>query len=138
MAINAFIGHATKPTEPELAAELGAKKPLWDELLAELERLGVTDQEWNSYSAKAGWALKVLRKGRVIVYLSPQHGGFMASFALGDKAVAAAKKSKLPPRILKIVAEARRYAEGTAVRVEVGSRADVSAVAKLAAIKLAS
>lgn len=138
MATNAFIGHATKPTDPELAAELGPKKPLWDELLAELERLGVADQEWSSYSPKAGWALKVLRKGRVIVYLSPQHGGFLASFALGEKAVVVAKKSKLPPKILKIIAEAKRYAEGTAVRVEVTSRADVCAIAKLAAIKLAS
>jgi hypothetical protein len=138
MATNAFIGHATKPTEPELAIELGVKKPLWDELLVELERLGVTDQEWNSYSAKAGWALKVLRKGRVIVYLSPLHGGFMASFALSDKAVASAKNSKLPPKILKIISDAKRYAEGTAVRIPVGSRADVSSIAKLAAIKLAS
>ncbi len=138
MTTNAFIGHATKPNESELAAELGAKKPLWDELLAELERLGVSDHEWNSYSPKAGWALKVLRNGRVIVYLSPLHGGFMASFALGDKAVASAKKSRLPPKILKIISEAKRYAEGTAVRVEVGSRADISAIAKLAAIKLAS
>jgi len=138
MATNAFIGHVTKPTESELASELGAKKPLWDELLAELERLGVTDQEWNSYSTKAGWALKVLRKGRVIVYVSPLHGGFMTSFALSDKAVASAKNSKLPPKILKIISDAKRYAEGTAVRIHVGSRADVSSIAKLAAIKLAS
>jgi len=138
MATNAFIGHATKPTESKLATELGAKKPLWDELLAELERLGVVDQEWSSYSPKAGWALKVLRKGRIIVYLSPQHDSFLASFAFGDKAVVSAQKSKLPPKILKIISEAKRYAEGTAVRVEVGSRADVSSVAKLAAIKLAS
>ena len=137
MATNAFIGHATRPTESEVAAELGAKKPLWEELLAELERLGVSDLEWNSYSQKAGWALKVLRKGRVIVYLSPQHGGFLASLALGDKAVAAAKESKLAPKILKIIAEAKRYAEGTAVRIELSSRTDVAAVVKLAAIKLA-
>ncbi len=138
MATNAFIGHVTKPTLAELTAELGAKQPLWDDLLAELERLGVADQEWSSYSPQAGWAVKVLRKGRVIVYLSPQHGGFLASFALGEKAVASAKNSKFPPKILKIISEAKKYAEGTAVRVQVASRSDVAAVAKLAAIKLAS
>lgn len=138
MATNAFIGHATKPTLAELAAELDAKKPLWDDLLAQLERLGVTDQEWSSYSQKAGWALKLLRKGRVIVYLSPQHGGFLASFALGEKAVASANKSKLPAKILQIISEAKKYAEGTAARIQVGSKSDVAAVAKLAAIKLSS
>lgn len=138
MATNAFIGHATKPTLAELAAELDAKQPLWDDLLAQLERLGVADQEWSSYSQKAGWALKVLRKGRVIVYLSPQHGGFLASFALGEKAVASANKSKLPAKILQIISEAKKYAEGTAVRIQVGSKSDVAAVAKLAAIKLSS
>ncbi len=137
MAGNAFIGRATKPTESDLTAELGIKKPLWDEVLAELKGLGVTDQEWSSYSPKAGWALKVLRQGRVIVYLSPRHCGFMASFALSDKAVTSALRSKLPSKILKIISEAQRYAEGTAVRVEVGSHADVVSVAKLAAIKLA-
>jgi hypothetical protein len=138
MATNAFIGHATKPTDSELTAELGAKRSLWDEVLTELERLGVNDQEWNSYSSKAGWALKVLRKKRVIVYLGPLHGGFRASFVLGDKAIAAAKASRLPAKIQKLIAGGKRYPEGTAVRLEVGSRADVSTVAKLAAIKLAS
>ncbi len=138
MATNAFIGHATKPTDAELAAELGAKKLLWDELLAELERLGVADQEWSFYSLKAGWALKVLRKKRVIVYLGPMHGSFRTSFILGDKALGIAKSSKLPAKILKSIAEAKRYPEGNAIRIEVSNRADVSAVAKLAAIKLAS
>jgi hypothetical protein len=79
-----------------------------------------------------------LRKGRVIVYLSPQHGGFLASFALGEKAIAPAKSCKLPPKILKIISEAKRYAEGTAVRIQVTNKPDVAAVAKLAAIKRSS
>jgi hypothetical protein len=58
------------------------------------------------------------------------------SFALGDKAVAAAKKSKLPSNILKIIAEAKRYAEGTAVRVEVHGEGDIESVKTLARIKM--
>ncbi|MDT8067326.1 MAG: DUF3788 family protein [Terriglobia bacterium] len=138
MATNAFIGHPKQPSESELATKLGKKKLLWDEVLAELERLGVSDLEWTSYSLKSGWSLKVIRKKRVIVYLSPMHGGFRASFALGDRAVAAAKASKLPPKILKLVSKGTKYPEGTAVRVAVGSRSDVATVAKLATIKLAN
>jgi hypothetical protein len=35
------------------------------------------------------------------------------------RAVAAARESGLPERVMKIVAAARRYAEGTAVRIQV-------------------
>jgi hypothetical protein len=61
----------------------------------------------------------------------------MASFALGDKAVQAALNSRLPPPAVKIIKEAKRYAEGTAVRVEVLKAKDVEVVKTLAAIKLA-
>ncbi len=138
MASNAFIGRAKKPEDSELAAELGKSKAAWGELLAELEGLGAGDLEWASYSVKSGWALKVIRKKRIIVYLSPMHGCFRASFVLGDKAVAAAKASKLPAKVLKLVSEGRRYAEGTAVRIAIRHRIDVSAVVKLATIKLAN
>lgn len=138
MATNAFIGHPKQPSESELTKELGKKKLLWDEVLAELDRVGVSDLEWKSYSSKSGWVLKVIRKKRVIVYLSPMRGAFRASFVLGDKAIAVAKGAKLPAKILKLVSEGTKYPEGTAVRVVVNSRSDVSAAVKLATIKLAN
>jgi hypothetical protein len=60
----------------------------------------------------------------------------MASFALGDKAVQAALRSKLPTGIVKLIKEAKRYAEGTAVRIEVKKPQDVGVVKTLAGIKL--
>jgi hypothetical protein len=136
MGTNAFVGSATQPSDVELSAVLGVKRALWDELLEKLRALGVDGREWSSYSHKSGWALKVLQKKRVIVYLSPLKGGFRASFALGDRAVEQALASKLPARVIKVIREARRYAEGTAVRLEVNSHADVAAVLKLATIKM--
>lgn len=134
---NAFAGKSAQPTETELAAELGPAKAVWDRLLAELaQECGLVEREWNSYSPKAGWSLRLKRGGRNIVYLTPGHGCFMASFALGDKAVAVAHESKLPKAVLQIIGSARRYAEGTAVRMEVGGPRDIAAVKKLAAIKL--
>lgn len=92
--------------------------------------------EWHSYSRKAGWSLRLKHRERNIVYLSPEKGGFLAAFALGDKAIAAARKSRLPRRAVKIIEEARRYAEGTAVRVPVTTRADIAVVKKLVNAKL--
>jgi hypothetical protein len=136
MATNAFIGSPKKPTAAELSAELGEKQALWDELLEGLASIGADGDEWSSFSRKAGWSLKVLQKQRVIVYLSPLHGGLRVSFALGDRAIAVVRKTKFPVKIVKIVEEAKRYAEGTAVRVEVTSRSDITAVLKLATIKM--
>ena len=119
-------------------AVLGGAKPLWNELLAELTADHKLTREWNSYSIKAGWSLRLKRKQRNILYLSPSRGGFMASFALGDKAIQAARASDLPARALKIIAEAKKYAEGTAVRIEVKGTEDLAAIKKLVEIKLAN
>jgi hypothetical protein len=133
---NAFIGQAKEPTDPELAAALGAAKVLWDRLVTELTEEHKLTCEWNSYSIKAGWALRLKREARNIVYLSPSQGGFMASFALGDKAIQAARASKFPKNVLKIIDEAKKYAEGTAVRILVGGSEDAAVVKSLARIKL--
>jgi hypothetical protein len=135
MLSNAFAGKAAPPTKKELGAELGPAQALWDELLAQLAKLHIDVTEWNSYSRKAGWALKVKQRDRTMVYLSPSQGCFMASFALGDKALQAARKSGLPDAALKTLNEAKRYAEGSAVRIEVRSAKDVQVVKKLAQAK---
>jgi len=137
MLPNAFIGKKDKPSTAELDAALGPAKSLWDRLVAVLaDELEVADQEWKSYSPKAGWSLRLIRRKRVIVYLSPSRSSFIASFALGDKAVQAALGSELPAPVVKIIKEAKRYAEGTGVRFEVKKPGDVDVIKKLAAIKL--
>ena len=137
MSPNAFIGKAEKPTDGELTAALGPARTTWDQLLAGLDReLGVNVSEWNSYSPKAGWSLRVKRKTRTIVWLGPRKGSFLAAFILGDKAMQAARAGKLPQRIVKILNEAPKYPEGTGVRVPMKTLKDLAAVRTLAAIKL--
>jgi hypothetical protein len=137
MMTNVFIGTSHAPTPRELTAALGASKKLWDNLLAELTvACEIDSQEWNSCSPKAGWSLRLKHKGRIIVYLSPGQAEFLASFALGDKAIAAAKQSRLPALVMKLIDNAKRYAEGTAVRIEVRTAQDVATVKALAIAKV--
>src|SRR6266498_838383 len=111
LAPNAFIGKPAPPSATELAAALGKSSPLWERLIHELKTSRLIDgQEWHSYSKKAGWSLKLLRGERVILYMSPLDGCFRASFALGEKALQAARSSGLPAPILKLLAEAKKYA----------------------------
>ncbi|MDD8027520.1 MAG: DUF3788 domain-containing protein [Acidobacteriota bacterium] len=135
---NAFIGRAKAPSPRDLAVALGSARPLWDEVLETLAaELGLKTREWHSYSVKAGWALRIKKGDRNIVYLIPETGGFSVSVVLGDKAIAAARKTGLPAAVLDLIAGARKYAEGTGIRFEVGNSGDVAAVRALAAAKLA-
>ena len=136
--INAFIGKTAPPDEHELALALGVSKSLWDKLVDRLHKHGVTVQEWGSYSPKAGWSLRLKQKDRIIVYLIPLQGSLQVSLVLGDKAVKAARASSLPEHVLKMIAEAKRYAEGTGIRLPVTTFADLAAIEKLALIKLAN
>lgn len=121
-----------------LAAVLG-DYGMWKRLVEELKQdLKLDGEEWHSSPVKAGWALRLQKKKRNIIYLSPRHGWFLPSFALSDKAIAVAKKSALPKGVSKIISEAKRYTEGTAVRIEVKEPADLNGVKLLARIKIES
>lgn len=137
MFLNAFVGRSKQPTEKELAAELGASKDLWDQLLAELlTEQGLSEKEWTSYSPKAGWSLRLKAGQRNIVYLSPSHGEFMASFVLGAKAMDAVRGAAFPGPVIQLINDAKRYAEGTAVRIKVKKKTDIAIVRKLTIIKM--
>jgi uncharacterized protein DUF3788 len=136
---NAFIGKIAPPSERDVATKLGPASATWKELIAWLNEKGIAGGEWKSVSPKKyGWALRPAVKKRTILYLGPCDGCFRVSFVLGDKAVAAARTSGLPKSLLKEISEARRYAEGTAVRLMIGKPEDLASVRKLVDIKLAN
>jgi hypothetical protein len=138
-ATNAFIGKTVKPTAGEIAAALGPAATIWNQLIHRLdEDYGVNIQEWNSYSPKAGWALKLKVKKRTIVYLAPCARCFRVLFILGDKAVTAAKQCRLPIAVQKVIDDAPRYPEGTGLRLLVKGSKDLAGIGKLVAIKLAN
>ena len=78
------------------------------------------------------------QKKRTVLYMTPCERYFLASFALGEKAVQAAHQSDLPDSVLNIIDSARKYAEGRGVRLEVRSKKDLENVKELAAIKMAN
>ena len=136
---NAFINKPGAPTEKYVAAALVPAKAAWDQFLTGLaQELDVKVHEWKCHSPKWGWTLRVKRKARTIVWLSPSRGGFTVAFIFGARAVQAARQSKLPQRIVHAIDTAPKYPEGTGVRVRVRSVRAVAALKKLAAIKLAN
>ena len=69
--------------------------------------------------------------------MTPCEGYFLASFALGEKAVKAAHDSDLPTSVLRVIS-AKKYAEGRGVRLEVRNARAVRNVEKLAVIKMST
>jgi Protein of unknown function (DUF3788) len=136
---NAFIGKKAQPAAEEISVALGPALAPWNQLIAWLtEKHGVAVQEWNSFSPKYGWSLRLKLKKRTIVHLSPCVGCFRVAFILGDRAVAAARQSTLSKSLLKLLDEAPRYPEGTGVRLLVRTAKDLPAIQKLAVVKLAN
>jgi hypothetical protein len=135
MALSAFDDPKAPPAARDVVTALGKAHAAWKELRS-LAGKGL-EEEWGFSSKASGWSLRLRDRKRVILYLTPQNGRFLASLALGEKAVAAAQKADLPPALLAAVAAAPRYAEGRGVRVEVRTTADARGVAALAAVKRA-
>ena len=136
---NAFVGKKEKPSPKELAEALGPAISVWNEIVDRSRtELSVVDQEWNSYSPKYGWLLRLKLKKRNILYLSPCDQFVRVSFILGDRAMKAARQCKLPAKLLKILDQAPHYPEGNGVVFIPKNSADVTSVLKLEAIKLAN
>jgi len=134
---NAFIGKLTQPTPKELAGKLGSAKDLWNHVVRDVtSECGITDKEWTCYSPKAGWSLRLKQKKRNIVYLSPCDKSFRVAFILGEKAMKLAKNTEFSAKYIKLITEAVRYPEGSAIRLEVTNSDDVAFVKQLAKIKV--
>lgn len=137
--INAFIGRTSAPTDNEVAGALGESKAVWDKLLADLaEEHGLTEREWNTYSPKVGWSLRLIHKKRRILYLVPCEDCFRVTLVLGGKAMKAAYESDLPERAVKLLKESKKYPEGNAIYIDVKSVRDLPFIKKLASIKMAN
>ena len=139
MALSVFDDKSKQPQEDELATALGRTFVLWNELKEHIAaRFAPLSVDWGFASKTTGWGLRLKQDKRTVLYMTPCKGYFLASFALGEKAVKAAHAGDLPASVLAVIDSARRYAEGRGVRLEVRSAKDVRSVEKLAVIKMAN
>ena len=136
MPLSVLTDKSHEPTDDDLRDVLGRAYEVWTHLIGSVaERIGPISQTWGFTSKSTGWGLRLRQKDRVILYMTPQNGKFLVSFALGERAVAAAKLPRLSPPLLEAIDAAPRYAEGRGLRIEVSSKRQVSGLALLAKIK---
>jgi hypothetical protein len=139
MARTAPAVGSSPPGKRDLDELLGRAGALWVRLYADLRSaFGPLAEKWSWSKTTNRWSVQLKRKQRTVVYLIPCRGHFLAAFALGEKACAAAKDGGLPASVLAAIESAPRYPEGRGVRLEVRSARDVSSVTTLAAVKMAN
>ena len=139
MALSVFDDKARRPTEADLARALKRSFVFWNDIQKRMAaKFTPLTFEWGFSSKSTGWGLRLKHKERTILYMTPCEGYFLASFALGEKAVQAARHNKLPAAIMQEVDRAPKYAEGRGVRLKVTSARDVGNIEKLAVIKMSN
>jgi hypothetical protein len=136
MTQNVFLDRATRPTPELVAKSLKTRAKYWDDLRHHVPRPVV--EEWRYYGRTLGWSLKLIAGKRNLCFLTACDGFFTAAFVFGDKAVAAARRSALPPELVRQLASARKYVEGRGIRIEVRSRRALEHAKILLDIKCAS
>jgi len=139
VALSAFDDESRPPEDADLARALKSSFAFWKDLKKRIaSRFTPLSFEWGFTSKTTGWGMRLKHKERIILYMTPCEGYFLASFALGEKAIKAAYDSDLPTSILKVIEGAKKYAEGTGVRLEVRTAKDVRNVETLALIKMST
>jgi hypothetical protein len=66
MAHGCFTVRTDQPDSERAEAVLGAARPLWDELLGDLEARSTARGAWRFYGRNHGWALAFRRHGRAV------------------------------------------------------------------------
>jgi hypothetical protein len=139
VALSAFDDKSRPPNQEEVAAVLGRAGAAWTQLRERIaSRFAPLAESWGYASKSTGWGLKLVQGKRTVMYMTPQNGAFLASFALGERAAAAAREARLPAEMLESIDSAPRYAEGRGVRLEVRKLAQLPAIVRLAEIKMAN
>ncbi|MGK2858898.1 MAG: DUF3788 family protein [Thermoanaerobaculia bacterium] len=137
MALSAFDDPAQPPSPDELRHALGPSAGLWAALLEHVHSAHAPLSEiWRHAGARFGWSLRLLRKERVILYLTPQRGAFLVGLALGERAAQSAEAGFLPPLARAALAAAPKYAEGRGIRLSVTTDAQLQAAQALIPYKL--
>jgi hypothetical protein len=137
VALSAFDDEAGPPDAGELAAVLGRASRLWDALVRHMaETYPPVTETWNHGGDKFGWSLRLKRKERILLYLTPQMGKFLVGVVLGELACGRAHEERLADAVLEVIDAAPRYGEGRGIRIPVRTDDDLAVALALAALKL--
>ncbi len=137
MEYSIFMDKEKVPGSADLRNLLGKTYLYWEEIRRYVhEKYPAAVDDWNFPGAKYGWGFRVKDKKRAIVYLGPRKGYFMTTFIFGQKATEVIMKSSITESLKKELEEAKVYAEGRPLRMEVRDKTMLKDIKSLIDIKI--
>ncbi|MBL0154226.1 MAG: DUF3788 domain-containing protein [Chitinophagaceae bacterium] len=132
-----FTEKEITPSQKDLKKALGSTFPIWQELQEYTKKSypGAVE-EWNFSSPKYGWSFRVKDKKRVILYLLPREQFFKVAMVFGQKATNEILNSNVADMIKQDLQNARVYAEGRGIRIDITDKALTTDIKTLISIKL--
>lgn len=135
MPIGFFLNKTHEPSAEEMAAALGAAKPLWDRLLAFIAETYQMPGEMSFGGKNYGWNRWYRKSGKSLVTLYPQQGRLIAQVVLGKAEVAKAEALTLGEHVGKVFRDTPQLHDGRWLFIPVTSETDVDDVEKVLLVK---
>lgn len=134
-----FIDKESKPGGKDLLAALGNAHDLWLDLADFTKKnYPAAFEEWKFTGAKYGWNYRISDKKRVLIYLLPRNKFFKAAFVFGQKATGEILRSNISIGIKTELKNAKIYAEGRGIRIEVKDNSIMNDLKELIKIKISN
>lgn len=134
-----FMDKNLKPTVEDLKNGLGNTYPIWN-AIEDFTRSNYADAtgDWNFSGDKFGWSYRIKDKKRVLVYLLPRDQFFKTAFVFGEKALDQIYESDISDKIKAELRNAKKYAEGKGIRIDVKDLSTLTDLQKIVIIKIAN
>jgi hypothetical protein len=136
MSVGDFTNKAKEPPPTEIAAALGSKLALWEEMLAWFQERRGVKTDLHFYGVSYGWALRVRSGGRALLSLYPGHEHITAQMILPLHLTDAALALALGPDARGAILAANPYAEGRWLFVPLDGEQQVQDLRRLLELKL--
>ncbi len=126
-----------KPAPATISQVLGHSESFWLEIERYVESAyPAVTREWKFPGVKYGWSYRLKDRKRVIIYMIPQRGFFRVAFVFGEAATKEVLRSDVSEKIKDDLRNARAYAEGRGIRIDVTGKRILRDIFRLIDIKL--
>lgn len=137
MDCSIFMDKSLQPDEAALYIALGERFELWKEIREyAFSKYPKATEEWNYPGIKYGWSFRIKDKKRAILYLLPRERYFKVAFVFGQKAVDLIMESDIAQEIRTELSNARVYAEGRGIRIDIRDHSQLRDIFFLIDVKI--
>lgn len=131
-----FTQKSKKPINEDLKKALGKTFDFWETLVNYTSEIYPNAKAtWKFTSEKFGWSYRMSDKKRVIIYFLPRDNFFKVAFVFGQKAYEKIIENKIDENIITALQEAKVYAEGRGIRIDVKDKTLMEDIKKMIIIK---